>query len=1220
MKKIILLGFFIFLVFFINAQSQFGYPFIYNYYQSQYNAHFQNWQAWQSDNGMMFFCNNDGIMTFDGSFWQLYPLPDSRVPRCITKANDGTIYVGGDGFFGKISLDSNRNIKIVPLPKMISPDFKDFRVIWNIFSIDSLLFIQGDKKVEIYSKNKFSIIKAERGFYNVFTDSKKNIYFIDNHVIHKYSNGKEIKIRTLEPVEQLFERNDSVFAFTINSQIFYLSKNNDLRYIADFLPEIKNITINNFIYKNGLFYVSSYTNGIYIFNSKGDLISHLDITNGLVSNNIYNIFVDNINNLWCVTNIGISYVDIISPLRIIDKRYFTDISNPGSLDLINGKIYSDAGFSLISIDLNNKVPDVQKVVELEGQYWNCVNIGNEIYACRNPYIVRIDKNNNVKSYGPRENIWNIVKIPYETDTYIVGANTGMYIYKYNGDSLKYVKKIPDFDKRARTIIFDSLNNLWIAAGADGIYKIVLNEDFTIRSIKNYTKANGLSNNSSMKFFIWKNKMFISTYKTLFEYDYQKDSIYEFHEITDYFDHSGKKVLQLVGIDELQNLYFEYHDEQNKINIFCLTYRNGKFIELYKSPRRLYGNGVSSLLNISRNTIFFGLSESYAVLNLDSNYSVDYKFVAKIRRVSIIKNDSAIFNGFSFNDDSTIYEGQRIKTNLKFADRNLRFSFSSPFFIEQQGILYRYKLENYDDEWSNWTFETKKEYTNLPPGSYNFVVEAKNIFNQVSEPANFSFHIEKPWYRTVLAFIVYFILAILLVYGIIKYFTYNLRKRNEKLEFLVDERTHELRLKNIELEQQKEEILTQAEELNIVNQQLEKFSTIIRETDNAIILMDREGNFIWVNNAYTKIFGYSLEDLVTNVSSNIISDKTEDGIKNLINECINERKTVKYEINLKNKNDKEIWVHTTLTPIIDDENTITDLVAIDADITLLKQAEKELQEQKDIITCSIQYAGTIQQSILPTLDEINVCFDSYIIYKPKDIVSGDFYWISNVFKTVDNRLTRETSESTFNVGNTVFFAVVDCTGHGVPGAFMSLIANHLLSEIINEQRFGQPKIVLDQLDVKLSKALKRSGRNSLDGMTVSICRFDKILDNEKVKLQVTFAGSKQHITYYQNSVDKFIKLRGNARQIAFSFNKNLQFLEQSFVLEINDLLFMYSDGLKDLNNSERMSFGHSKVLRNIKNNIDKPVEEIGKDLENNMNQWLGNSFQRDDIAFVILKMK
>lgn len=408
---------------------------------------------------------------------------------------------------------------------------------------------------------------------------------------------------------------------------------------------------------------------------------------------------------------------------------------------------------------------------------------------------------------------------------------------------------------------------------------------------------------------------------------------------------------------------------------------------------------------------------------------------------------------------------------------------------------------------------------------------------------------------------------------------------------------------------------------MVNNELEKLSAIVRETDNAVILTDKDGNFIWVNNAFTKIFGFTLEELVTKISPNIISDQTDENTKKIINKCLNEKVTVEYELKLKNKYDKDIWIHTTLTPILDDEGIITSLIAIDADITPMKMYEKQIKEQSEQITASIKYARTIQESILPADNEIDAIFDNFIIFKPKDIVSGDFYWISNLFTKINGRLTHVRDENpSLKVGYSTFLAVVDCTGHGVPGAFMSLISSHLLGEIINEQRISRPVEILEHLDTNLSKALKRSATRNYDGMVVSLCRFDKVINEGKIQTKVTFAGAKQHITYYKQSTDELRKIRGVARQIGFVLNQDIKFKEHKFFLEKGDTIFMYSDGLKDLNNAERESFGHFQIKQILNNNINKPISDLGEILTNRMNNWLGDDLQRDDITFLGLRIK
>ena len=146
--------------------------------------------------------------------------------------------------------------------------------------------------------------------------------------------------------------------------------------------------------------------------------------------------------------------------------------------------------------------------------------------------------------------------------------------------------------------------------------------------------------------------------------------------------------------------------------------------------------------------------------------------------------------------------------------------------------------------------------------------------------------------------------------------------------------------------------------------------------------------------------------------------------------------------------------------------------------------------------SINYAKTIQKAILPSNSKISKIFpENFVIYRPKDIVSGDFYWFSNIVK--------EELEGKFE-NDVTFIASIDCTGHGVPGAFMSIIGNTLLNEIINLKHILNPAEVLELLDKGVKKAVDKAEGVNTAGMDVSLARIERLNDKE---VKILFAGAK-----------------------------------------------------------------------------------------------------------------
>jgi PAS domain S-box-containing protein len=158
-----------------------------------------------------------------------------------------------------------------------------------------------------------------------------------------------------------------------------------------------------------------------------------------------------------------------------------------------------------------------------------------------------------------------------------------------------------------------------------------------------------------------------------------------------------------------------------------------------------------------------------------------------------------------------------------------------------------------------------------------------------------------------------------------------------LEELVKRRTKEI-------ETQKEEILSQSEQLAKTNRELEKLSIVARETDNAILIVDPNGSIEWINEGFTRLFGYTLDDLKKS-GTDIFKLSEKSDITSKIEYCINNKESVIYETMNSTKDGRNIWTQTTLTPIIDKDGEIYKLIAIDCDITRLKDAEEEIKKQK-----------------------------------------------------------------------------------------------------------------------------------------------------------------------------------------------------------------------------------------------------------------------------------
>lgn len=273
----------------------------------------------------------------------------------------------------------------------------------------------------------------------------------------------------------------------------------------------------------------------------------------------------------------------------------------------------------------------------------------------------------------------------------------------------------------------------------------------------------------------------------------------------------------------------------------------------------------------------------------------------------------------------------------------------------------------------------------------------------------------------------------------------------------------------------------------------------------------------------------------------------------------------------------------------------------------------LETKNRNILDSIAYAKRIQQSILINEEEIkNVLPDFFIYNRPKDIVSGDFCWFSDI-------------------NGKLVVAVVDCTGHGVPGAFMSLIANTLLNEIVNEKCITEPALILQELHQSITDALHQEKENSksFDGMDMTLCVIDK--KNKKIK----YAGAINPLYIVQDGALKMLKadMRSiGGRRPRAQTARTPEFTSHTLTIKKEITLYMFSDGYVDQfggpnaiapfgnGNVAKKKFGTEKFRQLLLNIHAQDMNRQKEIVHNTMNQWRGNCKQIDDMLVVGIRIK
>ncbi len=277
--------------------------------------------------------------------------------------------------------------------------------------------------------------------------------------------------------------------------------------------------------------------------------------------------------------------------------------------------------------------------------------------------------------------------------------------------------------------------------------------------------------------------------------------------------------------------------------------------------------------------------------------------------------------------------------------------------------------------------------------------------------------------------------------------------------------------------------------------------------------------------------------------------------------------------------------------------------------LLKQKEK-IQKQNQAINASLKYASRIQKAVLPKPEYFANFFDDFFIYyKPKETVSGDFYWLAEVTGDKPSLFQEEANKK-------IILAVGDCTGHGVPGAFMAMLGDAYLNQIIKIQRIHKPDEILYELNKNIRATLQQGDTESTDGMDIGICVIDKKTHT------MEFAGAKMDLIYVQNG--KMVRVHGDIYSVGgLKQERYKKFTSKYIDFTTETIFYLYSDGFQDQFGSKYGRKYMAKRFREFlyKIHAERPLEKQKQLLEEEFIRWTGKKYkQMDDITVIGILLK
>jgi serine phosphatase RsbU (regulator of sigma subunit)/ligand-binding sensor domain-containing protein len=1129
---------------FLYAQ-EIGSPFSRNYHATEFKAHMQNWAATQDHRGVLYFANKEGVLEYDGGHWNLIKV--SRDVRSLDVDTEGTVFVGAIGDFGYLAPDLTGKLQFTSLLSLLDTGSRNFEDVWKVYATNEGVYYQSSKWIIRYKKGKIKIWYPQKpnGFHFAYW-LRGRLYVRENGV-----GLLELKDEQLAPAqggdvfadERIYAMlpydSQRVLIGTRNLGLFVWNPDNG--ELQKFATPAHQFLIDNQLYhgiklRNGNFVFATITGGAVVLNATGQVEQTINKQAFLQNESVYYLYNDRQNNLWMALDNGISNIEIESPwLQWNETHGLRGIVY--SVMRHNGVLYVGTSQGAFFLENNNFV----QIEGIKGQTWDLLSIPEKqgLYASKllignATGIYEVEKNK-ARQLFAGSHCLKLYHSKHEPHKIYTGFDNSLALITLQGSTASFQGKIKDIEGEIRNITEDDEGNVIINIPFRGLCVISPSEKaakFSAAEIVYIGEDKGF-NTVESEVFTLHGKLYFTKNKKLYHFN-ETDGKFEENPLLDKYLNIGN--ITHLANDSMGDIWMALILNSSKKEAIGVLrkQKDGNYADDLESFKRLPQMSIQEVYPEDNGIVWIGGSGGLFRYNTEITGYYNTSYNTLIRKV-YVNEDSVIFNGNYFKHDEdndslrivSLEQPKEMQFDFGYDFNEITFHFAAPYFTDENQTLYSYYLENFDRTWSVWHNHTTREYTNLSEGNYTFHVKAKNIYGLESKEAMYKFKIHPPWYRTRWAYISYAVTAILLFWITLKTYTQKLQRDKIRLEQLVTERT-------VELEHQKEEVLSQSADLKILN-------------ENMAV------------------------------------------------------KTAELEIQ-----------------------------------------KAEIEKKNDDIKSSLNYAQRIQTALLPQTAKMRSAFDDFfVMIMPRDIVSGDYYWFADVKKNrpeqkakqeneIDVRNMRFTPDArefvpfngddyTVPIGFQVLtkytvITAADCTGHGVPGALMSMIGNNLLNEIVFMRSIIEPNEILSALNTGVRTLLKQDESKNKDGMDMALCVIDW---HDKI---LHFSGAKNPLMYVANGeiievkADK--KSIGGGMGLAKSDMSNI-FAVTSIPLTSTMEFYMSSDGYEDqFGGTENRKFMR-KHLRELLFKIHKlPMAEQEKILKTNIIDWMGtNNHQLDDILVV-----
>lgn len=771
-------------------------PPIQNFADELMSAGNQNWQITYDSTGKVYFANNKGLVRFNGAQWDLYPTKDYSIMRSV-KALGERVYSGGYMDFGYWEAGPSGELTYTSLVDLFAINVLEDEQFWNILVVDKRLVFQSLDRLLLIDlqQQKVEEIQTENTLLKAFVVKGKLYFQEEGKGLFRVERGEAVHFNDhplfqSQPIVQLFLRQENILALTQKNGFYLVSQNEIRRWNIPADDRLNAFTLYSAtqLNDNG-FALGSIEKGLLILNAFGEIIYHIEQANGLSNNTVLSLTQDETSTLWLGLDNGVNLVNTNSPFHEYQDA-FGSLGTVYASALHQGNLYLGTNQGLFVKPYKSQAP-FKRIAQSEGQVWNLSVIDSTLFCGhdRGSFVV---EENALRSVSQINGAWLFVQHPKLDNLILQGNYDGIHLLQKQNGQWEYYQKIKGFSISSRFVVFIDAHTLLVSHEYKGVYRLKLSPDFsTVTAVQLLPEVDKGYNAALGRF---ANQIFYRSKEGLYRYDRQNNRFNLDTALDGYFPQEEYATGKMINDGEGHLWLFS----KNKIHYLSKDVFDDRLVHhsiAFDEEEKKSLSGFEHISALGPSKYLIGGSKGYFTLSLGQRQENELQIALQ----SITTKNGKTIVPLPLDEPLA----------LPYDSNHLAFSFTGFNYQKYQNIYYQYKLEGYDQNWSEWSKASEVSYANLPFGNYTLALRAKRG-NSISEVVYSSpIKITPTWYLSWTACFFY-VLSI----GI-SFFFYN--RRNTNLLIKKEREMEEKNQRAMELR----DLENQQALIHLKNEQLEK---------------------------------------------------------------------------------------------------------------------------------------------------------------------------------------------------------------------------------------------------------------------------------------------------------------------------------------------------------------------------------------------------------------